>query len=268
MLSRTCRVVITLRPVKSLTTRLVGTTAEKVTPIIELREYQLQCGNSARYIEVTTATEKLRKSLVPLRLFCAPDTGGILNTMTHFYNYEGGMEERETARITASRSTEWKEYLSQARPNVIQQRSTIYIESSLVQEHGLVGMKTEFVGATGAAKEVAADVIYEIKKYKLKLGYSVVPQFMEIYGRGITSKLRTPGTDPRTSLCSLMYSDVGDLNTVIEVWRHGGGVAAMRQSRIAAKALNDWNKAISDIANLSVDFTTTIHKPLSFSNWK
>jgi NIPSNAP len=236
-------------------------------PVVELREYQLQCGNSAQYIEVTAAAEKLRKSLVPLRLFCAPDTGGLLNMMTHFYFYEGGLEQREAARIKAAKSTEWKDYLSKSRPNILQQRSSIYVESPLLQKHGLSGMKTEFVGHS-SAPGAPSDVIYEIRKYQLKLGYDTVPQFMSMYDKGLPSKLSAPGTDPSTSLCSVMYNEVGDLNTVIEIWRHGGGVRAMHTSRVAARGAMEWRKAINDIATLSISFTTTIHKPLPFSNWK
>jgi NIPSNAP len=259
MLSRTR--FISRTSLLNTSARLLAT--QSATPIVELREYQLQCGNSGRFLEVTAAAEKLRKSLVPLRLFSAPDTGGMLNMMTHFYYYEGGLEQRDAARVNAAKSAEWKEYLSLSRPNVLQQRSAIFVESPLLQKHGLAGMKKEFIGD---GKE--ADVIYEIRRYKLKLGYDIVPQFMEMYGRGLPSKLSATGTDPSTSLCSLMYNEVGDLNTVIEVWRHGGGVRAMHTSRVAARTAIEWRSAINQIATLSVDFTTTIHKPLGFSNWK
>ena len=49
-------------------------------------------------MKVTGKGIELRKSLVPLRLFSTPDTGGLLNRATHFYYYEGGMPDRDKKR--------------------------------------------------------------------------------------------------------------------------------------------------------------------------
>ena len=113
-----------------------------------------------------------------------------------------------------------------------------------------------------------SDCILELRRYHLKLGYDTVPKFLEYYGAGLPSKLSAPGTDPTTSLVTLLYSDVGRLNEVIEIWRHGNGTAAMEQSRVAARGAPEWRSAIANIADLAIQFTSTIHRPTSFSPLK
>ena len=107
--------------------------------------------------------------------------------------------------------------------------------------------------------------ILEIRRYNLKLRYDIVFKLLDLYGKGLQSKLNTKGTDPTTTLITLLYSEVGRLNEVIEVWRHGNGVAAMDKSRVAARQAKEWRTAIAKIAELAIDFSATIHKPLPFS---
>ena len=67
---------------------------------------------------------------------------------------------------------------------------------------------------------------------------------------------------------SVFLLQVGSLNEVIEVWRHGGGTAAMNRSRKAAREAGPWRAAIAEIAELAVSFRATIHRPLDKSPWK
>ena len=127
--------------------------------------------------------------------------------------------------------------------------------------HGLAG-------TAAASTLVGDDPILEIRRYKLALGYDTVPTFMKIYEAGLPSKLEAEGTDPTTALITLLYSEVGRLNEVIEVWRHGGGTSAMETSRVAARAAGPWRDSIAQIAPLAIEFTSTIHKPTSFSPLK
>eukprot|EP01083_Nonionella_stella_P195563 720302_1 len=64
------------------------------TPIVELREYALHPSHVVPYTKSTTEASTLRKSLTPLRLFSMPETGGMLNTATHMYYFQGGFSER------------------------------------------------------------------------------------------------------------------------------------------------------------------------------
>ena len=233
------------------------------SPIVELRAYQMQCGSTSEYLTATERAAGLRKSLVPLRLFCASETGTALNVFSHFYYYGGGIQEREEKRALQAKNVEWQEYLKVSRPCILEQRSEIYVEAPLVREHNLSGFQLETFESSSSDS-----VIYEMRKYQLKLGYDTVPKFLQLYRQGLPSKLSAEGTDPTTSLCSVLYSEVGDLNKVIEVWRHGNGSMAMNRSRVAARSAVQWREAISAIAELAVHFNSSIHRPLKFSNWK
>jgi len=230
------------------------------SPIIELREYELHPEHSPAYVKATAKAADLRKSLVPLRFFSLPDTGGPLHVATHAYYYAGGHAERDSKRGDMGKSEEWKTYLSECRPYMKSQSSNIFVEAPLVNEVEKVTGLAE-VGTVGAGD----DAILELRRYKLILGYDTVPKFLSLYGAGLPSKLNAKGTDETTSLVTLMYSDVGRLNEVIEIWRHGDGTAAMERSRFAARGAPEWRSAIAEIAGLAVEFTSTIHRPTAFS---
>jgi NIPSNAP len=235
-----------------------------VTPIIELREYAIKPECSVAYVQATSKASELRKSLVPIRLFSFPDTGGQLHTATHAYYYGGGHAERDAKRNDMAASDEWKAYLSECRPYMQTQQSNIFVEAPLVQQFD------EISGLAGINKEPLAgsDCILEFRRYKLILGYDTVPKFMTLYASGLPSKLHAEGTDPTTSLVTLLHCEVGRLNEVIEIWRHGDGHTAMERSRNAARGALEWKKAIGDIAPLAIEFTSTIHRPLDFSPLK
>jgi hypothetical protein len=239
--------------------------ASAASPIVELREYELRPPHAISYIQATAKAAELRKSLVPLRFFTLPETGGHLHVATHAYFYKGGHAERDAARAAMAKNSDWGGYLNECRQYMHSQKSSIFVESPLVKDfdqiHGL--------GATAAASTlVGDDPILEIRRYKLALGYDTVPSFMKIYEAGLPSKLEAEGTDPTTALITLLYSEVGRLNEVIEVWRHGGGTSAMETSRAAARAAGPWRDSIAQIAPLAIEFTSTIHKPTSFSPLK
>jgi len=106
--------------------------------------------------------------------------------------------------------------------------------------------------------------LYELRRYRLQLGYNTVPDFLSLYGEGLPSKLEAPGTDPSTALITVMYTEVGLLNEVIELWHHGS-LSAMERSRQAARGAMPWREAIANIAKLAVQFENAIHKPVPFA---
>ena len=60
---------------------------------------------------------------------------------------------------------------------------------------------------------------YELRTYQLQLGYPTVPSFLELYADGLRDKLSADDSGAST-LVTLLYSDVGPLNMVVELWRH------------------------------------------------
>lgn len=142
---------------------------------------------------------------------------------------------------------------------------TIWFNRLVKEMDEISGLGAAFPEING---ESSTGSIYEIRRYKLKLGYDTVPNMLSIYKSGLPSKLTAEGTDPTTSLVTLLYSEVGLLNEVIEIWRHGGGTEAMNRSRNAARGAHEWRKAVGGIADLATEFASAIHKPTSFSPWK
>jgi len=257
-----------LKPSKKLLSSSIIST---ITPIVELREYDLNPNLVETYERLTSKTSDLRKSLSPLRMFAMPETGGKLNIATHLYYFKSGFDERNETRSAMSKNVEWKEYLERAKRCMTSQTSSIFVEAPLVaQIEGIRGLASKEVGLymnvhkDQRLGKVRTDYVIEIRRYQLKLGYDTVPKFLSLYETGLPSKLNAPGTDPTTSLVTLLYTEVGQLNEAIEVWTHGS-TSAMERSRVAARGATEWRHAIGEIAGLANTFTSTIYKPLIFS---
>jgi hypothetical protein len=197
-----------------------------------------------------------------------------MNQALLLYHFAEGYAERD--RVKGQLRPEDREYSRKVKDCCLQQRSSIFVEAApLIQEMGLCGLaqgkaEEQFglrgSGTTGAALMVKNTTIFELRRYQLKLGYDTVPKFLDLYGSGLPSKLQAPGTDPTTSLLTVLYSDVGQLNQVMEIWRHGNGTEAMEASRVAARGASEWRTAIGEIAGIANVFTTSIFRPYPFSN--
>ena len=237
--------------------------------LIEIREDCLKPESVAEYQKATARTAALRQADLPLRFFSYPETGGPLHMATHAYYYQGGHEERLARSSALEKEHAWQSHVAACGSFIRTQTSTLYVEASSVVNDfpGVQGLSST-TRATGEIKSSeekspATGCILELRRYKLQLGYDTVPRFLEYYQTGLSSKLDT--LDSTTSLVSVVYTDVGPLNHVMEIWRHGGGFAAMEASRVNARAAPAWKTAIGKIASLAVDFTTTIHRPTHFS---
>jgi NIPSNAP len=252
-------------PVDSISSASFSTTS-KPSPIVELREYQLYPEHAVKYMKLTHEAADLRQRLVPLRMFSLPETGGpLLHVATHAYYYQGGLEERDERRPVMGRDPDWMAYLQQCRPCMMSQASTIWVEADLVERFNLLGLKRTEADRSTSVAPPQASTILELRRYQLKLGYDTVPAFLKLYEAGLPSKLQAEGTDPTSELVTVMHTDVGPLNHVLEVWRHGTGMSAMNRSRAAARNAAEWRHAIASIADLAVSFTTAVHKPAAFS---
>jgi hypothetical protein len=172
---------------------------------------------------------------------------------------------------------------------VVSRSATLYAEAAaLLSANGLKG-----VAALPPIVDIAAggggddsSCVFELREYQLQLGYDTVPKFLELYGTGLPSKLGAEGTCETTSLvtgecrrhavvfvgvylvpdfwvgwAAVMYCEVGSLNHVMELWRHGGGATSMERSRVAARSASQWRQAIAQIAELALTFGTTVLRP-------
>ncbi len=172
--------------------------------------------------------------------------------------------------------------MGEVKPCIIQQTSEIFVEAKQVKDfHGIKGLQywidMDNIVRRSGNKSNNNNSIIELRKYQLKLGYDSVPKFLDIYSEALPSKMRAAG-HPSTELVTLLVSDVGRLNTVFEVWKHGGeitgkdsstdnycGLEAMEQSRQASRGAQGWRRGISQIAELADSFDTTILKATTFS---
>lgn len=259
------------RLVKAVVSKEVGPTPSsillkkgKTKPTIELREYRLQPSKVEDYMKHTAESIDIRKSFLPLKMFTLPDTGGTLNVATHLYCYNDNTE-RETKRKKCAENPGWQSYLGEVRPFMEDQKSTLYFEADLRHDTTGESLMTSLASSEEALKP-GKDPIIEYRRYQLTLGYDAVPRFMDIYERGVRCKLEN--IHESTELLSVIYSDVGTINEVIEIWRHGDGIAAMNESRIKARAAFDWTTAVTSLVPLATSFTNTIHKPMGFSPFK
>ena len=127
-------------------------------------------------------------------------------------------------------------------------------------------------GLPGAAgfplrlNEHSAGVAWEMRTYQLVLGYHAVPKFTELYAEGLRDKLAADDSGA-SELVTLLYSDCGPLNNVMELWRHES-LERSQASRVASRAAPKWRAAIDQIAGLSVSFDTQFMRPLPCSPWR
>mmetsp|Transcript_14301 Transcript_14301/g.29194 ORF Transcript_14301/g.29194 Transcript_14301/m.29194 type:complete len:275 (+) Transcript_14301:52-876(+) len=255
-----------------LTTRCLAamstSTSNPSSPIVELRQYQLHPAAAATYTKNTIQSSDLRKNL-PLAFFGFPETGSIaLNTAVHLYHYPEGTRQRKDERAALAKKDEWKQYLGGVKECMMQQKSEIFVEAGLVQDFEQVTGLEYWIKNDGSLNSDGESIV-ELRKYQLKLGYDTVPNFLKLYAQVLPSKLNAIGTHPTTQLVTILVSDVGSLNTVYEVWKHGGesscGMEAMEQSRQASRGAKEWRTGIAEIAQLATSFDTTILKPAAFS---
>jgi hypothetical protein len=220
-----------------------------------------------------------------LRFVSRPILGGDLNTVTHAMFYQGGLKEWQkqeklmNSNNTAIPITTWSSVADQWQHDELlsciqSQQSSVYVEAPFIKSKDFNDDRIQIPGlsdltvlqslTSSGDSEIGESntTIFEIRKYNLQLGYDTVPKFLKLYADGLPSKLDAPGTDDSTTLLTLLYSEIGRLNEVIEIWRHGNGLDGMERSRVAARSAQEWRSAIAQIADLAIEFRSTVHKPL------
>ena len=262
------RIVEGLSRHESSSKRSLSSSSSSSQPIVEICEDFLFPQHSESYFNNLKDFSKGYYDQ-PSRLCFAsrPNLGGPLHLATRVYYFSGGLAELQEERKKQGNSRVGNDF----HASLQSQQNSIYVEAPLVKENEhefAIGLENttigsyEMEGITSNSDKESEDCILEYRRYNLKLGYDTVPKFLEFYRAGLPSKLGAPGTDPSTNLVTLLYSEVGRLNEVIEIWRHGDGIPAMERSRVAARKAQEWRSAIAKIADLAVEFRSTIHQPL------
>jgi hypothetical protein len=251
----------------SLVEKDVSASSTSVSPIIELCTDCVQPDAFEKYVRKLSRQRKLRVSdprLQQVRILSASETGGgPLDTVTTVSYYAGGYTEFEATRSALAQWQEGQKITDSMNKYLRHRSSTIWVEAPFIQNRTHPGVRG-LASVPDPNTKVHGDVpIFEYRRYNLKLGYDTVPQFLNWFETGLISKLKYQ--DPSTSLVTVLYTEVGRLNQVLEIWRHGDGAMAMQTSRHAARThAPEWRDAIAKIANhLALDFESTIQKPLT-----
>lgn len=202
--------------------RNLSSTKPNLGAIVELCEDELHPSAVDKYLTLNGENQ----SLIPksLRTCTLPETGGYLNVATQIHHYNKGFDERNEVLSARSLSDDWNRHVEWTKPCIMRQKSTIFVEAPLVGRMdgipGLAAGNVEGVLRDSVGKQQESrddDCIYEFRRYQLKLGYDTVPKFLDMYEGGLPSKLEAEGTDPTTNLITLLYSECGPLNEIIEI---------------------------------------------------
>ena len=173
--------------------------------------------------------------------FFSTEIGSNLTRVHHLYYY-ADFDTRDKVRAAVAADSRWTDYLKLVKPHMVNQSSLIYVEATATLTaaglKGAVPIRNEPDVPTTAS----SGVCYEMRRYQLKLGYPTVPEFLKYYGEGLQDKLRVDQTGA-SRLVTLLYNEVGPLNTVIELWRHQT-MQRSQDSRVASREAALWKKAV------------------------
>lgn len=245
----------------------------------ELRRDQVLPGALGAYLSEHNTTADERQNLLPGWMgIWKTAVGGSVHEVHQLYSWEN-YDQRDAARahITEDHPM-WMENaeallgggadqdhvlpLPTLREKLASSESMIMLEATAALEScGLPGA-AGFEPPTPPGPKVA----WELRTYQLVLGYPTVPKFLELYTSGLRDKLAADDTGA-SQLATLLYSDCGSLNVVMELWRHESMQRA-QDSRQASRKATKWKEAIGEIATLSTSFTTKYVRPLRSSPWR
>ena len=223
--------------------------------LLEWRTYQLTPEGQAAYMAQSAEFAGLRREVFPnWKGFWSCDVGGPLNAVHHVYHWET-VAQRSAHRGLAAQNKEWAAYVAAGKRFLRTQEATLFRPANAVMEAAGAG------DVAGFTPEPAAAAVYELRTYRLKLGYDVVPQFLEAFVRGLPHKI---AADPASELAFFGSVEAGRLNEVVELWRYPSAEASMR-AREAARGAPGWREAIAEVAPLAQSFRSQTLVPADFS---
>jgi len=284
MLAFTLRSRSALSSARTRTLTRALSTKFQTAGFFELRTDQVLPGSMASYLDEHERVATTRQDIFPGWLgIWKTELGGCVHSVRHLYHWND-YDERDFARQRAEDTVDYEAFRSKhmgpalplpsLRQKLSSSTSVALVEAtSHLQACGLGGA-AGFTPGAGLSKRqtlVPADdgdtaLAWELRTYQLRLGYDTVPQFLELYAEGLKDKLAADDSGA-SQLATLLYSDCGSLNVVMELWRHESMQRA-QVSRAASRKATKWRHAINEIAKLSVSFDTQMMRPLASSPWR
>jgi len=179
----------------------------------------------------------------------------------HLYHFDDLQHREHVLRKVAAHSA-WREEEEEAGQCVMAKESTIFVEATACHLAAGVPSAVDFQSPP-PPDDTAASPVYELRTYQCHLGYDTVPKLIEHISAGLPSKVEA---DKEGKLVLYAFSDVGQLNQVVELWRYSSTQASLR-ARQAARTALPWREAVGKVAPLAQTFHTQFMHPTSFSNW-
>jgi hypothetical protein len=249
-----------------------STTAETPLPdptspgIVEMRQYTISPSGIKDYLNLTNQSAAVRTRHLPLVGFFQPELGGDLTTVTHFYAYLQGLDERAERRKGAANDPEWQKYVSESRAFVKKQKNAALVEWPTL--YGASG------GDWSSAREFAersrksnspGGSIYEMRTYRLSATASV-RKLVRAFEEGLPAKAEAAAkelggsTTDHQQLALFGSVEVGKLDMVVELWRYDSAEACARARR-AARLAPTWKRAVSSVATGVSEFKVQLLTP-------
>ncbi|GAB4816440.1 hypothetical protein N2152v2_003486 [Parachlorella kessleri] len=226
--------------------------------LLELRQYVMKPAGIKEFMRLTKEKLELRTSLLPFLGMFTCDTGGVLNRVVHLYHYRD-FDHRDKHRAMSAANHDWQDgYLAHSRPCLLQQESTIYVPAAGVMDAAGSVPVQQF---KAPPREPGRQPLYELRQYQLKPGYEGVPRLLTAFERGIPSKIEA---DNQGALVFFGYTEVGMLNSVLELWRYPSAQASY-EARQAARQVQAWRECIAEVTPGVQHFTSSFMHAVPFS---
>ena len=241
----------------------------------ELRRDQVIPSALHAYLDEHNQTADERRKLLPgWKGTWKTEVGGSVHQVHHLYQWDD-FDQRDRIREIAEDHPAWYADsdthvsdmdnvmpLPSLRQKLSASESVLMLEATdALHACGLPGA----AGFPLRLNEHSAGVAWEMRTYQLVLGYHTVPKFTELYAEGLRDKLAADDSGA-SELVTLLYSDCGPLNVVVELWRHES-IQRAQESRAASRKAAKWKHAIGEIAKISTSFSTLYMRPLRASPW-
>jgi hypothetical protein len=228
-----------------------------------MREYRLLPSGAGEYQRLTNESAAVRRGLLPLVGFFSPDLGGDhLTTVTHFYSYPEGLDQRAATRAKAAADPRWQKFVGESRAHVASQRNAALVEwpSLYGPSGGSWRSAAEYAalqeqqrrGDKAATSPSPAPSVYEMRTYRLSATASI-RRLVRAFEGGLAAKAaatrRELGDAPGAAgeLALFGSVEVGDLDAVVELWRYPSAEACARARR-AARLAPEWKDAVRSVA--------------------
>ena len=204
--------------------------------LVELRNYKIIPSKFEEFLRLAESTRDLRRSLLPLIGMFRSDIDE-LNKFLHLYKYKD-FDERDAVRERSKSNEAWQAYLGAAKPMFQSQETAVFRPVSAIMRHS--------VSLSGDNKEQSQSM-FEIRTYQFQAGYDTVPRAVSEFEKAIPSKVAAAAQQGINQELSFFgHTDVGYLNTVIEIWRYPTAQECIR-AREASRTVKQWKSCIQAI---------------------